>query len=77
MRLISVVSIVFALALTFSIAEFAPAITANQTAVVPTTMPNAIIAAMTSGNTGMARPSSATTPSGTNSCGPTCCGCTR
>ena len=32
MRLISVVSIVFALALTFSIAEFAPAITANQTA---------------------------------------------
>ena len=32
MRLISVVSIVFGLALTFSIAEFAPAITANQTA---------------------------------------------
>jgi hypothetical protein len=32
MRLIGVVSIVFALALTFSIAEFAPAITANQTA---------------------------------------------
>ena len=32
MRLISVASIVFALAFTFSIAEFAPAITANQTA---------------------------------------------
>jgi len=32
MRLISVVSIVFALALTFSIVEFAPAITANQAA---------------------------------------------
>ena len=32
MRLISVVSIVFALALTFAIAGFSPALTANQTA---------------------------------------------
>ena len=32
MRLIGAASIVFALALTFAIAEFPPAITANQTA---------------------------------------------
>ena len=77
MRLISVVSIVFALALTFSIAEFAPAITANQTAGSADDDAERDHEAMTNGNSGMARPSSATTPSGTNSCGPTCCGCTR
>ena len=77
MRLISVVSIVFGLALTFSIAEFAPALTAIQTASSADDDAVRDHEAMTNGNRGMARPSSATTLSGTNSCGPMCCGCTR
>ena len=73
MRLIGAASIVFALALTFAVAEFPPALTASQTA--------------SRSDDGeeknderkhrRGKPSSATTPSATSSCGPMCCGCTK
>ena len=76
MRLIGAASIVFALALTFAVAEFPPALTASQTA-----------GRSDDGDRHdrddderkhrRGKPSSATTPSATSSCGPMCCGCTR
>ena len=77
MRLIGAASIVFALALTFAIAGFSPAITANQTASRSDDEDERHDRDDDERKHRKGKPSSATTPSATSSCGPMCCGCTK
>ena len=78
MRLIGAASIVFTLALTFVISGFGPATTAHQACrSLWRTMASRASETMTNGNIETGKPSSATTRSATNSCGPMCCGCTK
>ena len=77
MRLIGAASIVFALAFTFAVAEFPPALTASQPDNGSDSHDRDRDRDDDERNIEGGRPSSATTPSATSSCGPMCCGCTK